>query len=130
MKIYSRFPSFYSFLVVVLVLYFHHAALAQEKPAANLPFFGLQPKELPQILLPGVVSSVLSEYNGTFSPDGTEFFYTSEFNGKGTLVHMKLDQKKGLVRADYCLILREIFGIRSAFFARWDCLVFQFRKAH
>ena len=54
------------------------------------PFFGLVPTQKPQILAPALISEVLTEYNGTFSPDGKEFFYTSEVGGKGNIVYTRL----------------------------------------
>lgn len=57
----------------------------------NSPYFGLISTETPQIMGPGIISTELGEYNGTFSPDGKEFFYTSEVAGKGNIVSTKLD---------------------------------------
>ncbi len=42
------------------------------------PFFGITPRETPKLLAPELLASPVTEYNGTFSPDGTEFFYTTD----------------------------------------------------
>ncbi|MEM7039263.1 MAG: hypothetical protein AAF570_19965, partial [Bacteroidota bacterium] len=42
------------------------------------PFLGMQPTDTPTLLAPDFLSRPLTEYNGTFSPDGKTFFYTSE----------------------------------------------------
>lgn len=58
------------------------------------PFFGLKGDSVPAILLPHIVSTGSMETNGTFSPDGEEFFYSTEFLHVGsTIIYMKL--KKG-----------------------------------
>lgn len=41
------------------------------------PYFGIHPVDTPQILAPNFISSPVGEYNGTFSPDGKEFYYTT-----------------------------------------------------
>lgn len=62
-----------------------------ETKVLHSPYFGLAPTETPQILAPEIISTSLTEYNGTFSPDGREFFYTSEAGGKGHIVYTRLD---------------------------------------
>jgi Tol biopolymer transport system component len=64
-----------------------------EKETSNLqkPFFGIVPTDTLQLVAPGVVSSNLAEYNGTFSPDGTEFYYTVTFPGRSVISFMKLN---------------------------------------
>ncbi|MTI31126.1 hypothetical protein E1171_09920, partial [Cytophagales bacterium RKSG123] len=54
------------------------------------PFFGIKPTDSVQILAPGIVSSNLFEYNGTFSPDGTEFYYTVNFPARSIIAFMEL----------------------------------------
>lgn len=55
------------------------------------PFFGLNPTDTPKLLAPEIISTSITEYNGTFSTDGTEFFYTSEVPGKSIITFTKLD---------------------------------------
>lgn len=69
--------------------YNNHSLLQAQQLAA--PYFGLIPSNKPQILAPDIISTVLGEYNGTFSPDGREFFYTCEVAGKGQIVYTHLD---------------------------------------
>ncbi|MEM7660004.1 MAG: hypothetical protein AAF399_28090 [Bacteroidota bacterium] len=68
-------------------------ALQQAPPLPDGPFFQSVPTDTPTLLGAGRISSVLTEYNGTFPPDGTTFFYTSEVAGKGHIVfsHMQED---------------------------------------
>lgn len=42
------------------------------------PFFGIQPTTTPQLLAPELLASAAQEYNGTFSPDGKQFYYTTD----------------------------------------------------
>ncbi|WP_420603346.1 TolB family protein [Flagellimonas sp.] len=49
-----------------------------EKNPNNGPFFGIVPTEQPQLLAPELLTSPVTEYNGTFSPDGKEFYYTTD----------------------------------------------------
>lgn len=55
------------------------------------PFMGLVLSDTPKVLEPGFISTELVEYNGTFSPDGTEFFYTVQAARKGHIAHTRLD---------------------------------------
>jgi hypothetical protein len=56
------------------------------------PFFGLQPSDSVKLLAPGIISSSLFEYNGTFSPDGSEFYYTLLLPNRGQIVSLKLKE--------------------------------------
>lgn len=58
----------------------------------NGAFFGITPSPIPTLLYPNFINTSLSEYNGTFSPEGTEFFYTSEFRNKGFITHTKMNE--------------------------------------
>ncbi|MCH2214621.1 MAG: hypothetical protein MK086_05570 [Flavobacteriales bacterium] len=40
-------------------------------------FMGMKPSYTPQLLAPDLLASSMDEYNSAFSPDGTEFFFTS-----------------------------------------------------
>jgi hypothetical protein len=55
------------------------------------PFFGIEASDTLQLVAPNIVSSNLAEYNGTFSPDGTEFYYTVSFPGRSVISFMKLN---------------------------------------
>ncbi|NAS13468.1 PD40 domain-containing protein [Poritiphilus flavus] len=57
------------------------------------PFFGVIPKDYPQLLAPELLASPLEEFNGTFNPEGTEFYYTTvvqENFSKGLISFTKL----------------------------------------
>ncbi len=59
------------------------------------PFFGVQATAEPQLLAPSLLASSMIEFNGTFSPDGTEFFYTVDVPGKirhaeGIIAHTQM----------------------------------------
>lgn len=56
------------------------------------PYFGLQRSDSVQLLAPGIISSSLFEYNGTFSPKGSEFYYTVSLPGRGQVVFMELKE--------------------------------------
>lgn len=57
------------------------------------PFLGMEPTESPQLLAPDLLASSLVEFNGTFTPDGKLFFYTSDIPNQGliTFTEMKED---------------------------------------
>lgn len=56
------------------------------------PFFNFNGDSEPAMVLPGIVSTGSMETNGTFSPDGKEFFYSTEFLHVGsTIIYMKFE---------------------------------------
>lgn len=57
------------------------------------PYFGVNPTDQPQLLVPELIASTTEEYNGTFSSDGTEFFYTTDIpeNAFITVTRMQQD---------------------------------------
>jgi hypothetical protein len=81
----------------LLVLAFNLAACSPPATTAEVdpnlpsgPFLGMSPSDSKVLLAPNFISNSLSEYNGTFSPDGRAFFYTSEFAGKGHIVSTQM----------------------------------------
>lgn len=46
-------------------------------------FFGVEPTAEPQLLAPDLLRTPLVEYNGTFSPDGKAFYYTTYVRLRG-----------------------------------------------
>ena len=44
------------------------------QPEGN--FMGIEVTDTPLLLFPDFINTPMGEYNGTFNPDGTEFFYT------------------------------------------------------
>ncbi|MEM9648222.1 MAG: hypothetical protein AAF969_07060 [Bacteroidota bacterium] len=67
--------------------------LQQEIPDHYGPFFGIVPSKKPQLLAPELLASPATEYNGTFSPDGTQFYYTTDMphNAYITFTEMQAD---------------------------------------
>ncbi len=51
---------------------------------------GIEANDEPQILYPGVISTRFGEYNGTFNPEGTEFFYTLSIYQYDAILHTKM----------------------------------------
>ena len=49
----------------------HHAMLS---PSGS--FMGIEATDTPVLLYPDFINTPMGEYNGTFNPEGTEFFYT------------------------------------------------------
>lgn len=78
-------------IIILIVTFYAHILSAQTLSSSN-PFFGLKDgKYLPEILLPGIVSTNAMETNGSFSPDGTMFLYTIEWlRAGGTIVYLQL----------------------------------------
>nr|WP_299382427.1 hypothetical protein [Allomuricauda sp.] len=64
-----------------------------EKPSYKGPFFGVTPSATPKLLAPELLASPSTEYNGTFTPDGTVFFYTTDmpYNAYITFTKMQED---------------------------------------
>jgi hypothetical protein len=56
-------------------------------------WFGIEPDSVPQLLLPGFISTRFGEYNGCFDRDGKRFYYTVSLPGYDAIVetHMKED---------------------------------------
>lgn len=75
-----------------LILFISGCISQTEKEAKTLlkPFFGLEPSDSVRLLAPNIISSSLFEYNGTFSPDGSEFYYTVSLPGRGQILFLKL----------------------------------------
>lgn len=65
--------------MLTLTLLVVGCAATSADPARSVtgPFFGVKAGLTPQLLASELLASPIAEYNGTFSPDGTEFFYTS-----------------------------------------------------
>ncbi len=56
------------------------------------PFFEILPSDSVQLLAPEIISSSLFEYNGTFSPDGSKFYYTVGLPNSGKIVFLELNE--------------------------------------
>lgn len=64
-----------------------------QEPTAKGAFFGVTPTDQPQLLVPELLASPVVEYNGTFSPNGSEFYYTTDtpYNAYITFTTMQVD---------------------------------------
>ena len=61
------------------------------KNEVNGVYMGMKPTKTPLLLAPDLISSSLDEYNGTFSPDGKEFFFTTNTPEKGIICQSIMD---------------------------------------
>jgi Tol biopolymer transport system component len=68
--------------------------LANEKGSIQGPYMNMEPTKEPKMLAPGHLASSFDEYNGTFSPDGKEFFFTTNTPKKGIICFTKMDQNQ------------------------------------
>ncbi|TAI47423.1 PD40 domain-containing protein [Flagellimonas allohymeniacidonis] len=90
--------SIFSYLSTLLLLVFFVVGCKQtetrvekEEPfAVKGPYFGIVPTEEPQLLVPELLASPVTEYNGTFSPDGAEFYFTTSPPGQGYITFTEL----------------------------------------
>jgi len=64
----------------------------KDRGSLSNPFFGLEPSYDVKLLAPNIISSSLFEYNGTFSPDGSAFYYTINLPDRGQIVFLELDK--------------------------------------
>ena len=60
-------------------------------PKALGPWMGMKPTAEPVVLAPELLASSLDEYNGTFSPDGRTFVYTTNTPAKGFICWTQMD---------------------------------------
>ncbi|WP_181899482.1 TolB family protein [Flagellimonas nanhaiensis] len=56
------------------------------------PFFGVAPTEEPQLLAPELLASPVTEYNGTFNPEGTEFYYTTDIPSNAYITYTQMQE--------------------------------------
>ncbi len=55
-------------------------------------FMGMSPTDQPQLLAPELLASSLTEYNGTFNPEGDEFFFTTNTPSKGIICYTQMGE--------------------------------------
>src|SRR5690606_5153409 len=67
------------------------ASTTDEENTVRGVFFNIKPTDTLQIVAPNIVSANLVEYNGTFSPDGTEFYCTVNFPSQAVISFMKMN---------------------------------------
>lgn len=61
-----------------------------EEPLLKDPFFGVKADATPRLLAPSLLASPAQEYNGTFSPDGKEFYYTTDIAEQALIAFTQL----------------------------------------
>ncbi|MBO0320848.1 PD40 domain-containing protein [Muricauda sp. CAU 1633] len=89
-------PSFISFLLLLALFGCKRQGKVSDSTGQSQvkgPFFGVIPTEQPKLLAPEFLATPESEYNGTFSTDGTQFFYTTDVpeNAYITYTQMQAD---------------------------------------
>lgn len=82
------------FFLLIIILFSALPCNSQDIPSQ--PFFGFENHSgKPEIFLPNIVSTMSMETNGTFSPDGTLFLYSTQFLSAGsTIIYMQLTDGK------------------------------------
>lgn len=84
----------------------------------------MKPTETPILLSPELISSSLDEYNGTFSSDGKEFFFTTNTPEKGIICQTKLDDKGKWTKATIAKFSGEFSEYDPLFSPNGDKLYF------
>lgn len=81
-------------ILLLIVLFVQSCTIETKVEAEEISsaYFGLEASETPRLIAPGFISMNLNEYNATFSPNGKEFYYTSETAGKGHITMSKMDE--------------------------------------
>ena len=81
-------------VLVLFCLTFLMISCSTQNPGQGVqgsgPFFGLTANDSVSILAPGIISTSLFEYNGTFAPDGSVFYYTVNLPNRGQVVFTEL----------------------------------------
>lgn len=79
-------------LLVAVLLSVASCNRTNSKIEITNPFFGVVPTAFPQLLVPELIASPAEEYNGTFSPDGTEFYYTTDIPENAFITFTELQE--------------------------------------
>ncbi len=88
----------YNLFLFILIVGLHACAEAttknetEEASGPKGPFFGIVPTEEPQLLSPEFLASPVTEYNGTFSPDGKMFFYTTDAPWNAYITYTRMQE--------------------------------------
>jgi Tol biopolymer transport system component len=84
----------------LVCLAFAARAGQESAPALTGPYLGQKPPGLvPVVFAPGVVSTSENELNAAFSPDGSEFYFTTKRRGRNTLMSVKFANHRWTGRA-------------------------------
>ena len=93
MKLYLTSFTLFSY-VAILFLSACEMPSQISKPIIVAPFMDMQAIDTPQLLAPKLLASSLDEYNGTFSPDGKTFFFTTNTPSQGIISYTTLGENK------------------------------------
>ncbi|WP_158655299.1 PD40 domain-containing protein [Flavivirga eckloniae] len=96
----------------------------QIEDEVNGIYMDMKPTKTPILLSPELISSSLDEYNGTFSPDGKEFFFTTNTPEKGIICHTKLDDNGKWTKARITKFSGEFSEYDPLFSPKGDKLYF------
>lgn len=77
-------------LILLIIINACECNPEKEREYLSNPFFGLIPTDSVQILAPEIISTDQFEYNGTFSPNGTEFYYSINLPNRAQIVFLEL----------------------------------------
>jgi len=81
--------------VLILVLTLHISCTNRTEKEASIPygpFLGMQATQTPQLLAPDLIASPMVEFNGTFTPNGKTFFYTSDIPNHGIIAFTEMNE--------------------------------------
>jgi Tol biopolymer transport system component len=80
-------------IVVAIIFSCNKKAEEAQRVSPSGAFFGLEPSDKPELLLPGFIATRFGEYNGCFNREGTQFYYTVSLPGFDAIVetHMLED---------------------------------------
>ncbi|KAA3628464.1 MAG: hypothetical protein DWQ02_19305 [Bacteroidetes bacterium] len=83
--------------VLLSLTYFSLFILGCQQPSSSSEgavvageFMSMSPTAQPRLLAPELLASSLTEYNGTFNPEGDEFFFTTNTPSKGIICYTTL----------------------------------------
>ena len=84
----------YTSIILILTLSFSACQSGKkiEEPSVHGVYMNMTPTAVPVLLGPELIASSLREINGTFSPDGKEFFFTTETASDGAICQSRLDE--------------------------------------
>ncbi len=67
------------------------SAVVASQSVPHGPFMSLQSTEQPRLLAPALLQTPRPEYNGSFSPDGKRFYYTSDTPERGIVAFTQMN---------------------------------------
>ncbi len=77
-KFYSILFTISSILIFLFNFWGCQEVATSKKKMPRGPFFGVKGDSVPRLLAPNLLASAANEYNGTFSPMGDLFYYTTD----------------------------------------------------